>query len=269
MECIAVDWSGARDTRKKIWLAKAKDRRITELENCRTREDAIESVLTAKNAAAGRGEDLVVGLDFAFSFPAWFLDRKGCESAVDFWQLAENEGDRWVADPLDSPFYTHGRWGDHARNDRHIIYAQHPEYRRTEEEIVGRRPASVFRLFGQQQVGKASLKGMPQLLKLREKGFRIWPFDRPRLPLVVEIYPRVFYGNIVKTRCSERDRWLKKEKVRFRRQRDRDKAVDSDDAFDAAVSAWFMSLREEELRNLGEVDEPFDLEGKIWLPEGD
>jgi hypothetical protein len=31
---------------------------------------------------------------------------------------------------------------------------------------------------------------MPYLLRLRER-FAIWPFDEPRLPLIVEIYPRL------------------------------------------------------------------------------
>ena len=42
---------------------------------------------------------VVVGLDFSFSLPAWFLSEQGCSSAPELWEQAESEGERWLREP--------------------------------------------------------------------------------------------------------------------------------------------------------------------------
>ena len=222
---IAVDWSGAiQGSAKKIWLAKVDRSGLSELENGRTREAVCKRIIDE----LAHGPDVVVGLDFAFSFPSWFVEEKDCSSAFEFWRAAGVDGEDWMKNP---PFFTRGRWqhrdGEAYRwTDRHQI--EH-----------GRRAETVFKLVGPTQVGRGSIRGMPWLLELREAGFSIWPFEPPTLPLVVEIFPRLFYGSVNKSSPDDRYEHLS------RRYPSLEglmlcKATGSDDAFDAAVSAYEM-----------------------------
>jgi membrane-associated phospholipid phosphatase len=170
---LAVDWSGARTGEARaIWLAEAVDGELVRLEGGRTREQLVAHLL----AEAEREPKLVVGLDFAFSLPEWFLRARGIHDVWNAWDLVSREAETWLADPQ-PPFWR-------ARKP-----AGQVAFRRTELECGGR-PKSVFQLVGAGQVGTGSLRGIPFLPRLRER-FAIWPFDEPRLPLVVEIYPRL------------------------------------------------------------------------------
>jgi hypothetical protein len=215
---IAVDWSGARTgERRAIWLAEAVDGRLVRLEDGRTREEVVAHLLEE----AARDPDLVAGLDFAFSLPEWFLRERGIGDAAGAWELVAREGEAWLADPQ-PPFW---RTRKTAGNG----------FRRTELECGGR-PKSVFQLVGAGQVGTGSLRGMPFLPRLRER-FAIWPFDAPRLPLLVEIYPRLYLPG-------------------------------SDDypnehARDAAISALALSRWRGDWRRLPR-DPRYALEGRIW-----
>ena len=130
--------------------------------------------------------ETVIGLDFSFSAPSWFLDAHRMRAAAELW--------RWAAaglarDPgfvraLGPPF-----WGPGIRPRPR---ADGPALRRT-EEVLGRpgaRPSSFFRLSGPGSVGAQSLTGMPELMSLCDVGVSIWPFDPPRLPVAVEVFPR-------------------------------------------------------------------------------
>src|SRR5690606_37679678 len=96
-------------------------------------------------------------------------------------------------------------------------------------------------------------------------GFAIWPFMAAGRATVVEIYPRVLTGEVIKTNAVERatflDRWPDLPSAL------RGIAAAGDDAFDAAVSALVMWAHREDLRTLraprGETDR---LEGAIWAP---
>ena len=71
---IAVDWSGAKaGAVLKIWLAEVCGGRIKRPESGRKRRELVEHLIDE----AARDADLVVGLDFAFSFPRWFAERSG------------------------------------------------------------------------------------------------------------------------------------------------------------------------------------------------
>ncbi len=254
---IAIDWSGAAaGAEKKIWLAEVAGGTVVRLE-CGRRRDEIAVHLIDE---AGRHEGMIVGLDFAFSMPAWFFGEHGIASAAELWALAGREGDRWLA-ACEAPF-----WG---RPGRPRPAASKPQFRHTEVEChaaKGVLPKSVFQIGGRGAVGTGSLRGMPVLLRLHEAAFSIWPFDAYAGPRVVEIYPRVFTGPVVKASAAARDAYLR---VRCDGMREdlRAAAAASEDAFDAAVSALGMWAYVEELRTLPSVSDPLTLlEGAIWYP---
>jgi hypothetical protein len=222
---LAVDWSGARDPRRTLWLAEAAAGRLTRLEGGRTREQLV-ALLVAE--AAGDPE-LVVGLDFAFSFPAWFVRELGARSARDVWTIVAREGERWLRDPQ-PPFWR-------ARKP-----AAAEAFRRTEREIGGH-PKSVFQLVGVGQVGTGSLRGMPALAALADAGFRVWPFEAGP-PLVVEIYPTALRPFLAPGQFAPDG---------------------NPHAFDAAASALVMARHEAELLALAPEPE-YALEGRIWRP---
>src|ERR687885_2135340 len=93
---LAVDWSGAaRGAERHIWLAEAQAgaRSLIRLEDGRGREVLVEHLL-AQASAAPR---LVIGLDFAFSFPAWFCEQLGVQTAADLWTRVARHGEAWLA----------------------------------------------------------------------------------------------------------------------------------------------------------------------------
>ena len=68
MRYIAVDWSGSKDERGQltgIWLAEAESGSLVRLRNGLTRKEAI--AMLVKEIASG--DAVIIGLDFAFSFP--------------------------------------------------------------------------------------------------------------------------------------------------------------------------------------------------------
>ncbi len=130
-----------------------------------------------------RREPVVAGLDFSFSYPAWFLRELGCGSAPELWALAAAEGERWLREP--HPHF----WG------RRKGIGPPPEhrapgslgYRQCERAAVvktGRLPLSSFQIGGAGAVGTGTLRGLPMLARLRAAGWSVWPFDPPRLPMV-------------------------------------------------------------------------------------
>ncbi len=266
---IAVDWSGALNgERKRIWLGESRrgtrtdpGARLVRLECGRDRPETIAELL----ASARRDPRLVVGLDFAFSGPAWFLERIGVTSGRALWDLVAREGERWLAT---SP---HPFWGKPGVRCP-AFDAAHPAWRATESEAVRERgigPKSVFQIGGAGSVGTGSLRGMPFLRDLQDAGFSIWPFDPPRLPMAVEIYPRQLTGPVNKSSLVARALYLQ---ARFADQRDDllRLAESSEDAFDAAVSSLKMQRHARQLLKGPIAYLPCDaLEGRIWRPARD
>jgi hypothetical protein len=259
---IAIDWSGrsGADQGQAIWLAEAIGGDLVRLEGGRTRPELIELLI----AEADRDPNLIVGFDFAFSVPSWYLQERQLIPRQ-LWELLADEAltpamrrfglARWMNGP-DLPFWTTGEARARLRPEQ--------MFRRTENDmrLPGIQPKSVFQLVGAGQVGRGSLYGMQALHRLTGAGFHIWPFDPPALPLVAEIFPRVLTGPVRKSSQSERERYLEAIPVPpYLRRR----AAASEDAFDAAVSAVVMAARVEELTALS--DEPgYEIEGKIWRP---
>jgi hypothetical protein len=71
---MAIDWSGrsGRDQRRFLWLAEAVDGELARLEGGRTRAELVELLI----AEADHDPNLIVGVDFAFSLPAWYLQER-------------------------------------------------------------------------------------------------------------------------------------------------------------------------------------------------
>ena len=249
---IAVDWSGAVRDAGNIWLAEVVDGTPVRLERMRRRDDVAADLI----ASAHRDPHFVAGLDFAFSFPAWFARDCGATSALELWRVAEERGEDWLANCA-PPFW--GRAG--SKKDRCAEL-----YRRTERECQARHgvlPKSVFQIGGAGAVGTGSIRGMPILRQLHDAGFSIWPFDPPRWPRVVEIYPRIFTGPVRKSDPDARREHLRR--YDNLAPEHRDAAQRSEDAFDALVSALEMWRHREALATLPSPrDEIERIEGAIW-----
>jgi NTP pyrophosphatase (non-canonical NTP hydrolase) len=255
---IAVDWSGvAAGGHETIWLAEVVDGVLMSLENGRSRDELTDRLIEIARVES----NIVVGLDFAFAFPQWFSKERGLTSIGALWELVSNQGEAWLRD-CEAPF-----WGRPGRKKPPLV----AEYRQTELDVgrnAGGQAKSVFHVGGAGAVGTGSLRGMPHLARLQREGFSIWPFDKPRRPLVVEIYPLLLTGAVVKSSLEARESYLE---GRFPTIADelRRTAASSEDAFDAAVSALVMSEHAVELASLQSNSDPMaTLEGRIWAPAG-
>lgn len=248
---VAVDWSGSLSGGgSQIWLAAVEDGALIRLEGRMTREGVLATLLGWKAA----GVPLLVGLDFGFSVPAWFLADYGCRTAPEFWLVADRRGEGWLAD-CPPPF-----WGRPGRRRGDEV-----QFRRTELEC-GAAPKSVFQVGGAGAVGTGSIRGMPFLTQLRSAGFAIWPFDSPAAATVLEIYPRLFTGPGPK----RREDWCRSYLDTLDWPADpaqRAAAASREDAFDAAVSALRLWQARDELAALSRSEDGVDLgEGRIWHP---
>ncbi len=255
---IAVDWSGARvGGGRRIWLAEVNGDKLVAFQNRWNRE----SLLAWLIARAERDPVLVLGLDFAFSFPAWFVTEHLGGTAEATWQQALANGESWLEDGA-SPFW--GRAGAH----RPVLEGDRAHFRATEEALAGayRRPKSVFQVGGAGAVGTGSIRGMPLLARLRKAGFAVWPFDSPALPLVVEIYPRALTGPVIKSDPGARRQYLDAWKWPAN-PAVRANVAETEDGFDAAVSARQMVLHAIEFGDLPAPSELEQIEGRIWVPE--
>jgi predicted nuclease with RNAse H fold len=245
---IAIDWSGKeKNAAEFIWLAEVVDGRLIDLCNGRDRAEVIHHV-------AGIDGDVVVGLDFAFSFPRWWCDEQGWASAREVWAAARDDGDRWLRTCAD-PF-----WGRNTKRPH-----ERPKGVRHTES--GSSAKSVFQIGGAGAVGTGSVRGMPHLLTLADSGFAIWPFDPPGRRTVVEIYPRALTAEPV-----NKGRWQARHRYLSKHWGDQDpalleRAAGSEDAFDAALSALVMGRHAGEFASLGQASDADHLiEGCIWLP---
>jgi Protein of unknown function (DUF429) len=233
---IAVDWSGkAKGAAESIWRAVVVDGHLVELENGLDRAEITEWIVEY----AQKHLQTVVGLDFAFSFPAWFCEQEGWGSGREVWDSMRVQADE-LLDTCEPPF-----WGRAETKSQKLGHA----FRQTELDVEGK-PKSVFQIGGAGAVGTGSLRGMRHLAQLAEAGFAIWPFDQSDWPLVVEIYPRLFTPKrLVKSRHLERRPHLTQT---FSDQNPvlLERAAGSEDAFDAAISALGMAQHLDELENL-------------------
>lgn len=265
---VGIDWSGAaRTSGQQIYVAEAHRHggRITLHSVIRARDRAaVEDFLRGgpleppptwegwpgPTDLSGRSAHLV-GLDFAFGFPAAFRhpDRAEGWEWRDLGHLADLlDGDgassvreRVCADPL---------LADQFRVERGSPAQMH--MRLTDEALANAepgtwmRPESVFNLVGPSQVGIGSITGIAMLHRLRAaERIAVWPFDdEPRLDaarvVLAEIYPRMWLDRgIRKNELPERVRQLEawEHKGIVYRSRAEQAALSSGDALDAAAAA--------------------------------
>lgn len=259
MEVVAVDWSGAaKGSSTRIWLAHVVDGELIALRNGRSRQEVVDALVALRPRTPG---GLVVGLDFSFSFPAWFVRAQSCATVGELWVTAEREGEGWL-NRCASPF-----WGRPGR-PRPVLHAH---LRRAEQSISvgGISPKSVFQIGGAGAVGTGSIRGMPHLRQLRAAGFCIWPFDPPSPWTVLEIYPRLYTGPVNKSSREHRTRYLAEAPWSVAPPFAAS-IIESEDAFDAAISALVMSGHRAGpggLAALRQSDDPVTLlEGDVWQP---
>jgi hypothetical protein len=255
---VAVDWSGAQTgAQRKIWLAEAREGAVVRLEDGRSRPE-LEAHLVED---AGRDAGVVIGLDFGFSLPAWFMREQGFASAPQLWaHLAGDRDERWLA-RCEPPFW--GRPGTR----RPSLDPMRPFHRACERGIGAK---SVFQVGGAGAVGTGSLRGMPMLHRLLRAGFHVWPYDAPGFPLVVEIYPRQLTGALRKSNPAARaayiERWQRRATVDVPGAL-LERARASEDAFDALFSAIAMWDHVDDLCTLPAISDPLTrFEGAIWYP---
>ena len=299
---VGIDWSGRVDAAGQrrhiwagVWTQDSGGKVSVRLEAGRTRDETAEWLIELGRETPR----MVVGFDFCFSFPAWFVrDEHGAASAPEFWKrvVEEGHGERWLARGAEDRRFW-GKAGVGHRGARpaefsgeHLhrmmratdidckMIAEIPEAER-QARVKGITPKSVFQIGGSGSVGTASLRGFPVLLRLREAGFRVWPFDEPALvgasahPLVVEMYTRLNTGAVHKSNAAARAAYLLK-----KRREDAGYAALSrtvmqraragEDAFDALVSTMVMAERRETFAELPKPRDPLHgIEGWTWAPE--
>ncbi len=299
---VGIDWSGRVDAagqRRHIWAGAwtedAGGRVSVRLEAGRTRAEVAEWLVEL----ARETPRMVVGFDFCFSFPAWFVrDEHGMGSGPEFWErvVCEGLGERWLArDAVDRRFWgkagvTHKGARPAEFSGEHLhrmlratdidckIVAEIPEAER-QARVRGITPKSVFQIGGAGSVGTASLRGFAVLLRLREAGFRVWPFDAPKLvgvgacPLVVEMYTRLNTGAVKKSNAEARAAYLRKKRREDAAYAGLSRGVmqrarASEDAFDALVSTMVMAERRGTFARLPKPRDPLHgIEGWTWAPE--
>jgi hypothetical protein len=299
---VGIDWSGRVDAAGQrrhiwagVWTQHAGGKVSVKLEAGRTREEVTAWLIEL----ASETPRMVVGFDFCFSFPAWFVrDEHGVGSGPEFWKrvVEQGHGERWLArDAEDRRFW--GKPGVGHRGARpaefsgeHVhrmlratdidckIVAHVPEAER-QARVKGITPKSVFQIGGSGSVGTASLRGFPVLLRLRDEGFRVWPFDAPLLtarqarPLVVEMYTRLNTGAVHKSNPVARAAYLLKKRrsdaaYAALNRTVMQRARASEDAFDALVSTMVMAERRETFVRLPKPRDPLHgIEGWTWAPE--
>ncbi len=249
---VAIDWSGAgADGLKRqpgIWVGLWTEDGPVELFGNLSR-DEVTSWLCVE---AKRDPAMVVGFDFSFSFPAWFVRRHGGSGRA-VWKAAAESGEAWLRDAA-YPFW---------RTARPAYPESEPEYRVTERAQPGH-PSSTFKLVGDGHVGTGSVRGMPCLRRLAKAGFSVWPFDAAAFPLAVEIYPSGCYPRGTRSGAELRAGFLAGS---FFSGKQIALAERSPDAFDAAAALIAMVRHRESFATLpGARDATEHLEGRIWTP---
>jgi hypothetical protein len=230
MRTIVVDWSGrATNESSSIWLAEAVDGELVRLESGRTRTAVVEELIRTATQLIDANVPCFIGLDFSFSFPAWFVKRHRCHTAPQLWSVVAEHGEAWLA-ACEPPFW--GRPGKPKPTNTQ-------QFRRTEtatHAVSGITPKSTFQIGGAGSVGTGSIRGIPHLSTLQQAGCAIWPFDSPGIVTVAEVYPRLCTGAVVKSSPAARRQYFQDHTLLPHQA-----ALESEDAFDALISALTIS----------------------------
>ncbi|TCP62755.1 hypothetical protein EV663_10115 [Rhodovulum bhavnagarense] len=228
---VMADWSARsapsprRPVADAIWIAVARGAART-VSYHRTRASAEAALCELMQAEHAAGRRVLLGLDFAFGYPAGFAARltgTACARAVWSW-LAEhlidgpdNANNRFaLADAINARLPGVGPfWGCPQGLDLPHLpakgRARHghflPERRAAEEALP--RAQTVWKLFTTGAVGSQVLVGLPMLHRLGQRfdsDLAVWPFDPPGAPLVLaEIYPSLIDPAVRATTGEIRD----------------------------------------------------------------
>lgn len=145
-----------------------------------------------------QGRRTLVGFDFPFGYPASALSQivgRPQANWRDLWQLLtqriddseQNANNRFpLASAINAVLNERWYWGTPTPTDSLLSTksdrGEVPEFRLVEESLrsSGRRPFSVWQLFGNGSVGSQTLVGLPTCERLRaddQLGLRVWPFE--------------------------------------------------------------------------------------------
>jgi hypothetical protein len=200
---IAVDWSGAVRGYDGIAVAICRNGRtaprlISPPGVHWTREE-IAQWLTRLLAG---GQRLLIGFDFAFSFPyeeCGYLggQARGIDNTFALWEMIEatssGDSDFGCSQFLGHPNFAPLFWKAGPKPERWIARKRRTEHACAESTQT--HPDTLYKLLHSKQVGKASITGMRVLHHLRSsKGdcVVVWPFEIPTSSAMVEIYPTMF-----------------------------------------------------------------------------
>ena len=199
---VMVDWSAASTPKRgshSIWIAAFEriDGVLVEklAENPPTRAQAMTLLADLLSDFSARNLTVLAGFDFAFGYPA------GCLG--DDWRVVWKRVSALVKDGDDNantrftaaaslnaelsgaalPF-----WGHDGKSESETLQRTQcrddafPEYRLAEQGMSGRKPQSVWKLYGAGSVGSQTLTGIPRLRHLRHHPWiadvtRVWPFE--------------------------------------------------------------------------------------------
>ncbi|PQO22311.1 molybdopterin molybdenumtransferase MoeA [Rhodobacteraceae bacterium WD3A24] len=218
-----LDWSAAgtpKSGRDSIWLGVAGAGGV-EVENPRTRVEAERRLARLIDDSIGAGERLLIGMDFAFGYPAGFAARlTGRAHAPAVWEwLAAHVSDtpdnrstyRDAAARMNAYFAGDGPfWGNNEATATAGLPRRKPalpeglaELRATDRAAGGSggTPKPVWQLAYSGAVGAQTLTAQPMLHRLRA-GFAgrlaVWPFDPPADARVVvaEVYPSMLSAEV-------------------------------------------------------------------------
>jgi hypothetical protein len=136
MRVVAVDWSGKfKRAEEFLWLAGVRDGQLVDLRSGLSRPELVARLIEMARDDAR----MVVGLDFAFSFPRWWCVEQGWSTGREVWSAMQSEGEHLLA-VCELPL-----WGRPGRPNPH---SKEQLLRRTDLEDGLRGAKSVFQIGG-------------------------------------------------------------------------------------------------------------------------
>ncbi len=212
-----VDWSAANSRTTgadSIWVAELIGSKKN-IENFSTREETYDYLIDIISKAKEK-QRLLIGLDFAFSYPMDSYDGFGCHDRAELWDLiskeikddSDNENNRFDASSNlnmnfpnnEGPFWGRPRGKKHKGKYPNLYNRRPKKYGRDlprEKRCIDilANGKSVWNVYNPGSVGSQTLMGIYYLQRLKErKDCIIWPFDEldDTKHVITEIYPSIW-----------------------------------------------------------------------------